>query len=102
MIAVGISVAGLAFILTGLLGSDRGLLEKYQMHGLFSLGNVIQMVSSAVGHLPTFVTALDAAAAAYFGWAWWTGGGGDDAKRRLRSALKAFAPVRRTAPQGAS
>lgn len=46
-----------------------------------------------------FYAALYAACGAVNFYVWWHRGGGDGTKRRLRSLVRKFTPVRRTAPQ---
>jgi phosphatidylserine synthase len=60
-------------------------------------GVLVTMGDAILHH--TVLAGIAAAATAISIYWWWHGGGGDGTKKRLRSALRKFTPVRRTAPQ---
>jgi hypothetical protein len=68
-------------------------------HALGAVGYGCAALSQALDHDPGGVAS--GVFSAYLAWRWWRSGGGDDTKRRLRSAARAFTPVRRSAPVAA-
>lgn len=65
--------------------------------GLMSIALALALFGDVTGR-STRNAVIDSALLAWMAYQWWKSGGDDDSKRRLRSELKPFVPVRRSAP----
>lgn len=97
MLSLVLNAAGTALVVCGLAGMFTHRLAYYKVNGVMCLGNICNLLGNVLSE-NTVSASIVAAAAALTGWLWWKGGGGDDTKRRLRSLVRRFQGVRRTAP----
>lgn len=92
--------SGAAFVVVALTAAAMGRLPYYRASGLMAIALLLVGVGNALLG-STLGAAIAAAGAAWTAWRWWNGGGGDGTRRRLRSLMRWFRGVRRTAPAGA-
>lgn len=95
--AMGLISASLLLFVLGVVAASRGLLKRYQVHGVGAMAWAGQGLGSVLLHAHT-TAYLAAAFGAWDAYRWWKGGGDDDTKKRLRKAAAPFTPTRRTAP----
>lgn len=100
MFTLGLYLTSLATMMVAGWLVLTGRITMHQTSGIAALGTIPASVAACLDGI-TSVAAMFAALGAVNAWIWWQSGGGDGTRRRLKSWVRRFHGVRRTAPQGA-